>query len=171
MSLTILPDHYLEFSSPDSECTAKLLLTNPHDTMVLFKVKTTAPKSYTVKPANGEIQANEQVTVLIDFHPPSSAKDKFLVLSTRAKQWDDTSTHEHKLRVKFADGVPVPVPVQAPVLTKQEVQKEEMIKELPQGTTGIRQVTNVVNRTNKSEEDKGILYLCSIRVANTDRRL
>eukprot|EP00835_Amoeboradix_gromovi_P003751 NODE_260_length_12610_cov_0.413076.p6 type:complete len:208 gc:universal NODE_260_length_12610_cov_0.413076:9333-8710(-) len=103
MSLSISKEHYLEFSSSAVECATNITLTNPHDSIVLFKIRTTAPKSYTVKPAHGEIAPKGSIDVQIDFHPPSSTKDKFLIMSTRSKQWDDNATHEHKLRVKFKD--------------------------------------------------------------------
>ena len=103
MSLSISPEHYLSFEHSTTESSTTITLTNPHDTNILFKIRTTAPKSYTVKPAHGEITPKSKLEITIDFHPPSSSKDKFLVMSTRSKQWDDTATHEHKMRVKFAD--------------------------------------------------------------------
>lgn len=52
------------FSGPFSEVvTADLNLTNPSDKRVCFKVKTTAPKRYCVRPNSGVLEPKQNVTV------------------------------------------------------------------------------------------------------------
>jgi len=43
--------------------TSNLILQNPTDSRVAFKVKTTAPKRYCVRPNSGVLDHNESVTV------------------------------------------------------------------------------------------------------------
>lgn len=64
-------------------------MSNPNNQPVAFKVKTTAPKQYCVRPNSGRIEPGEKVEVQVLLQPmkeepPSSAKcrDKFLVQST-----------------------------------------------------------------------------------------
>lgn len=66
-----------------------LTVSNPNNQPVAFKVKTTAPKQYCVRPNSGRIEPGEKVEVQVLLQPmkeepPSSAKcrDKFLVQST-----------------------------------------------------------------------------------------
>lgn len=65
-----------------------LTVTNPNGSPVIFKVKTTAPKQYCVRPNSGRIEPGEQVEVQVLLQPmkedpPAShkCKDKFLVQS------------------------------------------------------------------------------------------
>lgn len=64
-----------------------LKLTNPNEKSVAFKVKTTAPKRYCVRPNTGLIHPKETVEVQILLNPSKdkpttlSAKDKFQVQS------------------------------------------------------------------------------------------
>ena len=52
------------FSGPFSEVvTADLKLTNPSEKKVCFKVKTTAPKRYCVRPNSGVLDPKNSVTV------------------------------------------------------------------------------------------------------------
>jgi len=54
---------------------ATLNIANPTGEVVMFKVKTTAPKKYCVKPNSGELQAGENVDVQVMLQPVT-AKDK-----------------------------------------------------------------------------------------------
>ena len=62
-----------------------LALTNPHNRDVCFKVKTTAPKRYYVRPNAARLRANTSDTVEVVLQPQASAleeddrRDKFLV--------------------------------------------------------------------------------------------
>eukprot|EP00834_Sanchytrium_tribonematis_P000455 NODE_8_length_66115_cov_0.981823.p40 type:complete len:188 gc:universal NODE_8_length_66115_cov_0.981823:31757-31194(-) len=184
MSLTISPDHYIEFRNSTIESTSSLNLENPHDSIVHFKVRTTAPKTYTVKPASGEIPPKSNIEISIDYHPPSSHKDKFLIMSTRSKLWDDGTSHEHKLRVKFLDiekSEPSPDsasntlqpktinPTTSPALT---IPKSNMVPSkdaavttaLSQNNIATQRNTNTTSKTERSE-DEGSHHLYSFRVA------
>ncbi|MCJ1443713.1 MAG: phosphatidylinositol-binding protein scs2 [Stictis urceolatum] len=98
MSVEIDPPE-LGFRRPfTQEVTQILRLKNPHDAPVAFKVKTTAPKQYCVRPNSGSIEANEEVEVQVLLQamkedPPLDAKcrDKFLVQSAMVNDADSAN--------------------------------------------------------------------------------
>ncbi|XP_055355945.1 vesicle-associated membrane protein-associated protein B-like isoform X2 [Paramacrobiotus metropolitanus] len=84
--LVINPKHSLLFKGPSSQsATVTITLTNPSSKIVAFKVKTTAPKRYCVRPNGGVIKAGETVSVNIVYQPGDGndaqerARHKFLV--------------------------------------------------------------------------------------------
>ncbi|PSN64052.1 VAMP-associated protein [Corynespora cassiicola Philippines] len=124
MSVELDPPE-LGFKRPfQHEVSQVLRLKNPHSDPVAFKVKTTAPKQYCVRPNSGRISPGEDVEVQILLQamkedPPLDAKcrDKFLVQSvlvTADKEFSNTaslwahieqtaksSIQEKKIRVTF----------------------------------------------------------------------
>ncbi|XP_024895496.1 vesicle-associated membrane protein-associated protein B/C isoform X1 [Pteropus alecto] len=77
--------------------TTNLKLGNPTDRSVCFKVKTTAPRRYCVRPNSGVIDAGAAVNVSVmlqpfDYDPNEKSKHKFMVLSMFAPT--DTSDME-----------------------------------------------------------------------------
>jgi hypothetical protein len=87
--MRLQPDKELEFSRPLSQGVIKQILkiSNPHSkTGMAFKVKTTAPKQYCVRPNNGVVKPGETLEVHVLLQPfkeePAAdfkCKDKFLV--------------------------------------------------------------------------------------------
>ncbi|KAJ3369519.1 phosphatidylinositol-binding protein scs2 [Allomyces arbusculus] len=74
-------------------CTATLTITNRENATVAFKVKTTAPKQYCVRPNSGIIGPHEAITVQVILQPTTAdwplgykCKDKFLVQSIELLQ-------------------------------------------------------------------------------------
>ncbi|EGD91403.1 hypothetical protein H112_01207 [Trichophyton rubrum D6] len=124
MSVEIEPGE-LGFKRPfTKEVTEILYLRNPNSDPVAFKVKTTAPKHYCVRPNSGRIEPGKQVEVQVLLQamkedPPLDAKcrDKFLVQSVAvsadkefsnvASIWQDVEKksksliQERKIRVNF----------------------------------------------------------------------
>ncbi|GLB37884.1 putative MSP (Major sperm protein) domain containing protein [Lyophyllum shimeji] len=90
MALVFTPDSSLKFKGPftqRNEC--HWIIANPHALATTFKVKTTAPKRYYVRPNGGRIEPGASVDVLVIMEalaeepPPGTAcKDKFLVESS-----------------------------------------------------------------------------------------
>ncbi|KTW27038.1 hypothetical protein T552_02530 [Pneumocystis carinii B80] len=65
-----------------------LFICNPHEFPIIFKIKTTAPKQYCVRPNSGRIEAGKEIEVLVLLQalkeePPLDykCKDKFLIQS------------------------------------------------------------------------------------------
>ncbi|KAI8985822.1 PapD-like protein [Pilobolus umbonatus] len=90
MSVNIDVKDIIEFERPLTRVSKKTIhISNPHDKPVAFKVKTTAPKLYCVRPNSDIIQPNQTMAVSILLQafkeePPldNKCKDKFLILST-----------------------------------------------------------------------------------------
>ncbi|KAF2847978.1 MSP domain-containing protein [Plenodomus tracheiphilus IPT5] len=115
----------LGFKRPfQHEVSQTLRLKNPHSDPVAFKVKTTAPKQYCVRPNSGRIEPGEDVEVQIllqamkeDPAPDAKCRDKFLVQSVlvtadkeftnvgslwaHIEQTAKSSIQEKKIRVLF----------------------------------------------------------------------
>ncbi|XP_041801631.1 vesicle-associated membrane protein-associated protein B-like isoform X2 [Chelmon rostratus] len=88
--LVLEPQHELKFRGPFTDVvTATLKLTNPTDRNVCFKVKTTAPRRYCVRPNSGIIDAGASINVSVmlqpfDYDPNEKSKHKFMVQSMLA---------------------------------------------------------------------------------------
>jgi len=86
--LKIEPDTELVFRGPFKDVVTTILkLQNPSESKVCFKVKTTAPKRYCVRPNCGLIEPNESVNVAVMLQPfdykdeNENKRHKFLVQS------------------------------------------------------------------------------------------
>jgi len=90
--LVIEPATELQFKGPfTSVVSTELKLVNPSQHSVLFKVKTTAPKRYCVRPNGGVLEPRKQciVTVMLqpfEFDPADRSKHKFMVQSMFAPE-------------------------------------------------------------------------------------
>jgi len=88
--LIIKPEHELKFRGPfNQSITSHMLLKNPTDKSILFKIKTTAPKRYCVRPNSGLLEPNNFLEVGIclqpfDFDPNEKNRHKFMVQSVIA---------------------------------------------------------------------------------------
>jgi len=102
MSVEIDPVE-LGFRRPfNAEVTRILKIKNPNLTPVAFKVKTTAPKQYCVRPNSGRVEPGKEVEVTVILQPfkqepgpEVKCRDKFLVQSvaiTPDKEFDDTTS-------------------------------------------------------------------------------
>ncbi|EIN12734.1 VAMP-associated protein [Punctularia strigosozonata HHB-11173 SS5] len=126
MSVTLQPSTTLGFNRPLTQTVKRnLTVINHNDQPIAFKVKTTAPKLYSVRPNSGRIEPGESLDVQVMLQamkeePPLSAKckDKFLIQSTfitpdketlpLQEIWnstDDSSeatkVHQHKIKVVY----------------------------------------------------------------------
>ncbi|XP_076807994.1 vesicle-associated membrane protein-associated protein B-like isoform X2 [Clavelina lepadiformis] len=118
--LEIEPPSELHFKGPFSEVvTSHLKLTNPSSQRVCFKVKTTAPRRYCVRPNSGFVEPSGHVNVSVMLQPMDSdsqdkGKHKFMVQSMFApekvddveKLWQDADQADlmdSKLRCVFEE--------------------------------------------------------------------
>ncbi|GAA5864138.1 hypothetical protein JCM8547_005148 [Rhodosporidiobolus lusitaniae] len=89
MSVTLSPSSQLGFQRPLTQLVKRTLSVSNHNPEpIAYKVKTTAPRTYCVRPNSGRIEPGETVEVQVLLQPmkedpPASAKcrDKFLVQS------------------------------------------------------------------------------------------
>ncbi|KAL4616874.1 vesicle-associated membrane protein-associated protein A-like [Arapaima gigas] len=83
--LILDPPSDLRFKGPFTDVvTTNLKLQNPSDKKVCFKVKTTAPRRYCVRPNSGIIEPGTSITVSVmlqpfDYDPSEKSKHKFMV--------------------------------------------------------------------------------------------
>ncbi|KDR82894.1 hypothetical protein GALMADRAFT_238530 [Galerina marginata CBS 339.88] len=90
MSVTLNPSNALGFRRPLTTLVKRsLTITNHNPQPVAFKVKTTAPKLYCVRPNSGRVEPGESIDVSVMLQalkeePPlnTKCKDKFLIQST-----------------------------------------------------------------------------------------
>ncbi|KDN35677.1 VAMP-associated protein [Tilletiaria anomala UBC 951] len=134
MSVDLNPHVQLGFPRPLTQLVKRSLqVSNPNNQPVAFKVKTTAPKQYCVRPNSGRIEPGERIEVQVLLQPmkeepPMSAKcrDKFLVQSaiitperetvpltdiwSIIEKEDKSQIHEQKIRCAFLPPASAPVP-------------------------------------------------------------
>ncbi|XP_059832314.1 VAMP (vesicle-associated membrane protein)-associated protein A, like isoform X2 [Hypanus sabinus] len=88
--LILDPPIELKFKGPFTDVvTTNLKLKNPSDKRVCFKVKTTAPRRYCVRPNSGIIDPGSIITVSVmlqpfDYDPNEKSKHKFMVQTVYA---------------------------------------------------------------------------------------
>ncbi|XP_062843492.1 VAMP (vesicle-associated membrane protein)-associated protein A, like [Trichomycterus rosablanca] len=116
--LILDPSTDLKFKGPFTDVvTANLRLTNPSDKRVCFKVKTTAPRRYCVRPNSGSIDPGASLTISVmlqpfDYDPNEKSKHKFMVqtifapasVSDTETMWKEAKPEElmdSKLRCVF----------------------------------------------------------------------
>lgn len=134
MSVDLNPHVQLGFPRPLTQLVKRSLqVSNPNNQPVAFKVKTTAPKQYCVRPNSGRIEPGEKIEVQVLLQPmkeepPTSAKcrDKFLVQSTiitperettslndiwgLVEKEDKSAIYEQKIRCAFLPATSASVP-------------------------------------------------------------
>ncbi|GLB38395.1 putative VAMP-associated protein [Lyophyllum shimeji] len=125
MSVSLSPGSSLGFKRPLTQLVKRsLTITNHNSQPVAFKVKTTAPKLYCVRPNSGRVEPGESVDVSVMLQalreePPLNAKckDKFLIQSTlitaeketmslqeiwtATDKGEEGQVHQQKLRVVY----------------------------------------------------------------------
>ncbi|KAI0670999.1 PapD-like protein [Trametes maxima] len=90
MSVSLNPSSVLGFNRPFTQSVKRTLQISNHNAQpVAFKVKTTAPKLYCVRPNSGRVEPGETVEVAVmlqamkeDLPINTKCKDKFLIQST-----------------------------------------------------------------------------------------
>jgi len=85
VGLLLDPSNELRFKGPfDDDVTVSLIIRNPTEKRIAFKIKTTAPKRYCVKPNSGVLDPAQsmKVNVLLQpfvYDPNEKNKHKFMV--------------------------------------------------------------------------------------------
>ncbi|XP_066212588.1 motile sperm domain-containing protein 2 isoform X1 [Saccopteryx leptura] len=95
--LHISPAEELYFGSTDSgEKKTLIVLTNVTKNIVAFKVRTTAPEKYRVKPSNSSCDPGASVDIFVSPHGglTVSAQDRFLIMAAEMEQSSGTGPAE-----------------------------------------------------------------------------
>lgn len=154
--LRLDPDIELRFKGPFTDVvTSELKLTNPSEQKVCFKVKTTAPKRYCVRPNSGIIDPNQSVNVSVmlqpfDYDPQEKNKHKFMVqtmfapngpIESQEQLWKDAKPEmlmDSKLKCTF------------------EIPSENQVKEETEKVKPVKQVQLETAQTVKSSPDSEV---------------
>lgn len=95
--LEIEPQSELKFVGPFNQpVTSYMKLTNPSDKKIMFKIKTTAPKKYCVRPNSGILESKKAVEIAIClqpflYDPAEKNKHKFMVQTVFAPETGDSN--------------------------------------------------------------------------------
>ncbi|MBN3303085.1 MSPD2 protein, partial [Amia calva] len=103
--LYISPAEELCFGSKDNEKKCLIILSNVTKNQVAFKVRTTAPEKYRVKPSNTSCEPGATVDIIVSLHGGflASPQDRFLIM---AAEMDLTTTAGPQELVQFWKEVP-----------------------------------------------------------------
>lgn len=108
MSLFITnPADILAFDSSSSgQKTQNLIVTNTSSSSIAYKVRTTASKSYLVKPNQGYLKVNESVPISITLQSVDSSSDpkhKFMIIGTASNNVEDINNWSNVPKDKTYD--------------------------------------------------------------------
>ncbi|XP_044072154.1 motile sperm domain-containing protein 2 isoform X2 [Siniperca chuatsi] len=138
--LDVSPAEELSFGSGETEKKSLIILSNVTKNQVAFKVRTTAPEKYRVKPSSSCCEPGASVDIVVSLHGGSQAspQDRFLVMAAEmdnigsqefAQFWKEvpkTKVMEHRLRCNVLESVkPAVSPLRdSPVETGTSGQQE-----------------------------------------------
>ncbi|KAL1456552.1 hypothetical protein WDU94_001273 [Cyamophila willieti] len=171
--LVIDPPTDLKFKGPFTKPVSSYLkLTNPNDHRVCFKIKTTAPRRYCVRPNSGFIDPKSAVEIAVTLQPFSydineKNKHKFMVQSVSApdeevnvdslwKEVDPCSIMEYKLRCVFEN--PVENREDSGPESFPPAYPEEKAKRIPEQNAGPDgELAKAAQEVNSSREEESAL--------------
>ncbi|MGH0145289.1 UNVERIFIED_CONTAM: hypothetical protein FKN15_005036 [Acipenser sinensis] len=86
--LHISPAEELHFGSKDCERKSLIVLNNVTKNLVAFKVRTTAPEKYRMKPSNSSFEPGTSLDIVVSLHGgfEASPQDRFLVMAAEMDQ-------------------------------------------------------------------------------------
>lgn len=171
--LKLTPDGELRFRGPFTDVvTAELKLSNPSEKRVCFKVKTTAPKRYCVRPNSGIIEPNQSVSVAVmlqpfDYDPQEKNKHKFMVqtmfapdgpIESQEQLWKEATPDmlmDSKLKCVFE--MPADSSSQAPVVKVKESEDKppssKPVKQVQLETSPPTYASIVDSESGKKDDD------------------
>uniref|UniRef100_A0A7N6BHX9 MSP domain-containing protein n=1 Tax=Anabas testudineus TaxID=64144 RepID=A0A7N6BHX9_ANATE len=117
--LDVSPAEELSFGSGETEKKSLIILTNVTKNQVAFKVRTTAPEKYRVKPSSSCCEPGSSVDIVVSLHGGCqvSPQDRFLIMAAEmdnvgspelAQFWKEvpkTKIIEHRLRCHVLESI------------------------------------------------------------------
>ncbi|CAL8322251.1 unnamed protein product [Merluccius merluccius] len=117
--LHVSPAEELSFGSKETEKKCLIILSNVTKSQVAFKVRTTAPEKYRVKPSSSSCDPGASIDIVVSLHGgyAASLQDRFLVMAAEmdsngtqelAQFWKEVSKGsimEHRLRCQVLETV------------------------------------------------------------------
>lgn len=119
--LRLVPNDTIVFKNDSDEISGQFTITNMDESAISFKIRTTAPEKFRVRPSSGILGSGSSQTVLIVVQPGiqlrTVAKDRFLVMSIQIPKTDVTpkelseiwqtstgsKTDEYRLKCQFPE--------------------------------------------------------------------
>lgn len=93
--ISVSPDGLIKFAVENNEYVSTLQIKNISSKPISFKVKTTTPEKFRVRPGHGCIEPSEtaviSITLMVAYKSSNLAKDKFLILSSSIENSKMTS--------------------------------------------------------------------------------
>lgn len=90
--LRLSPNDTIIFKSENDEILGQFTITNMDESAISFKIRTTSPEKFRVRPSSGTLPSGASQTVLIvvqpGFHLRTVTKDRFLVMSVQIPKTD-----------------------------------------------------------------------------------
>ncbi|XP_038149345.1 motile sperm domain-containing protein 2 [Cyprinodon tularosa] len=117
--LDVSPAEELSFGSAENEKKCLIILSNVTKNQVAFKVRTTAPEKYRVKPSSSSCEPGASVDIVVSLHGGSQAspQDRFLIMAAEMENvgsqeltqfWKEIPKNkvmEHRLRCHVLDSI------------------------------------------------------------------
>lgn len=122
--LKLVPNDIIVFKNENDELSGSFIITNMDESPISFKIRTTSPEKFRVRPSSGTLAAGDSQTVTIvvqtGFQLRTVTKDRFLVMSVQipkttmtqqelAEVWQKSSgskVDEYRLKCSFPDKEP-----------------------------------------------------------------
>lgn len=90
--LRLIPNDVIVFKTDNDEVSGQFTITNMDESAVSFKIRTTSPEKFRVRPSSGTLAPGVSQTVLIvvqtGFQMKTVSKDRFLVMSVQIPKTD-----------------------------------------------------------------------------------
>jgi len=111
--LKLIPNHEVIFEpAANGDLMSRVQLINTSDKKVAFKIKTTSPEKYRVRPSSGLLSPSQETSVSLYVptghsggNSPVAGKDKFLITAVYVEEEDVSSSRlQEILKTKKADG-------------------------------------------------------------------
>lgn len=192
--LILEPQNELRFKGPFLDVvTSYLKLTNPTERRVCFKVKTTAPKRYCVRPNSGIVEGKSSVNVAVmlqpfEYDPNEKNKHKFMVQTMFAPDgeinqetlWKDVSPEclmDSKLKCVFELPTDISSPNNLDVSLSHGEEKiglitaQETLKSSPKATGYEAELKKAMDETKRLREEISVLRQENIHLKEEGLRL
>ncbi|CAG9790534.1 unnamed protein product [Diatraea saccharalis] len=119
--LRLVPNDTIVFKNENDELSGQFTITNMDESAISFKIRTTSPEKFRVRPSSGTLPSGASQVVLIvvqhGFHLRTVTKDRFLVMSVQipkadlsgkelAEVWQNSTgskVDEYRLKCQFPE--------------------------------------------------------------------
>ncbi|GLG92527.1 Uncharacterized protein GBIM_00206 [Gryllus bimaculatus] len=157
VSLQITPPDAISFTIEGTEMTGTITLTNNDDKIISYKIKTTSPEKFRVRPSTGVLAPSESVSINVVLQPgyqlAGLSRDKFLIMNLPvdstdmspqelAELWKQTSgknVGHHRLKCNLGSATPESALKNGTAFsTTTSMDLEQQIRQIASGVSQLR---------------------------------